>query len=977
MNLGEIIFSDLHCNDYLIELYEELLSEYSKFLIGKQCFLSEKSIKDLLRFADLFSKSTNIECNEWHQNIAQEIVSLLFALYPDNQTVRYITGSVLSNINNLRGLQICVPEYKETGILDRIYYNTVKEFLKIPSENDIYYFKSQKEVISNFKNKYYSYSGPTSMGKSFIMRTFIKENIQKNKKDNYAIIVPTKALINEVSKKLISDLKMLLQSKNYKVITSPGTLSLKKRYNFILVFTPERLSYLLLEDPNFKIDYLFIDEAQKISSKDARSPLYYKLISMITSRAQETKIFFSSPNIPNPNIYLKLIDDYEDDSSMSKSYQYTPVNQIKFLLNFKTTKSYIYNSLNNEFIDNSDFFDLENINFSKLIYYIGKNKQNIVYCGSTRKAVKLAVEYADTLEKKIENSKLDDLIKVISNDIHSDYYLLDVLSKGVAYHIGYLPANIREEMESLYREGIIKTMFCTSTLIEGVNLPADNLFVTSYKNGRPEFGEIEFKNLIGRVGRIEYNLYGNVFLVILPTEELSQDKFKDLIVKEVGDQSLSVSANLKPKYKKYIIQQLKQGNISLSKLDNQSYNDYKVMRKFSLVLLNDILNNKKSYIVEEFRKYMSEADEIEIRNKFIENNYIDNDISVSPDQSKNLVEEINNGLTYPKSFDYNELMNFLNKLSDIFKWKQYEKDSIGRDNVLRWYAVILNQWVQGYGLGQIIDKAIKYKQDNPKIYIDFTEVKYDDSKEHRNYVISDTLDAIEQIILFQFSNYFMKFSSTYKKVFNIKSIENDWYEFVEYGTNNKLSIFLQKHELSRETALYIRRNPVFYIESENIIKLKQDILDCGNKSVSAELKIIKLNMPELFILNENDLIDILNNSDTIINNLHSVIDRYLSNLSIEFPKLSIYGWGELEYIKINDIEIYKMENSIDRYTGYIEVECDISYVIVAKNPIYEKDEPSYVEYLYDYGHELDLCVGMDFEYLAEKQEFIFENEEIV
>lgn len=228
MNLGKMIFSDLHSNDYLIELYEELLSEYSKFLLKKQYSLNNKNIKDLLRFADLLSKSTNIQYNEWHQNIAQEIVSILLTLYPDNQTVRYITGSVLSNINNLRGLQISVPEYKEVGILDKIYHNTVKEFLKIPSDNDIYYFKSQKEVISNFKNKYYSYSGPTSMGKSFIMRTFIKENIQKNKKDNYAIIVPTKALINEVSKKLISDLKMLLQSKNYKVITSPGTISLKK-----------------------------------------------------------------------------------------------------------------------------------------------------------------------------------------------------------------------------------------------------------------------------------------------------------------------------------------------------------------------------------------------------------------------------------------------------------------------------------------------------------------------------------------------------------------------------------------------------------------------------------------------------------------------------------------------------------------------------------------------------------------------------
>jgi len=65
--------------------------------------------------------------------------------------------------------------------------------------------------------------------------------------------------------------------------------------------------YLLLDSPSIKIDYLFIDEAHKISSRDSRSPFYYKVIDILYKRASKTHKVFSSPNIPNPEVYLKLI----------------------------------------------------------------------------------------------------------------------------------------------------------------------------------------------------------------------------------------------------------------------------------------------------------------------------------------------------------------------------------------------------------------------------------------------------------------------------------------------------------------------------------------------------------------------------------------------------------------------------------------------------------------------------------------------
>lgn len=45
------------------------------------------------------------------------------------------------------------------------------------------------------------------MGKSFIMRMFLKDQVESGIQKNFALLVPTKALINEVTSKIINDLK--------------------------------------------------------------------------------------------------------------------------------------------------------------------------------------------------------------------------------------------------------------------------------------------------------------------------------------------------------------------------------------------------------------------------------------------------------------------------------------------------------------------------------------------------------------------------------------------------------------------------------------------------------------------------------------------------------------------------------------------------------------------------------------------------
>lgn len=853
--LGESIFKDIESNEYLQEIFNAILYNYSLSLFKLQNKEQISfSLVDALRFADLLSKSTDPIKSEHHKVWAQEIVALLSTLYPEDESIKFCMGSVLTNVCNYMGLSLRQNTYKSINTFENAFEEYKKSFLQIPFQSNNYFFKSQKSVFDSMQKEHFSYSGPTSMGKSFVMRVFIKEQISNGIKNNFAIIVPTKALINEVSSRIITDLNNLLSQMDYRVITAGGEISLQQKHNFVLVLTPERLLYLLLENPNFKLDYLFIDEAHKISSKDTRSPFYYKIVNLLSKREQKPHFVFSSPNIPNPEVYLKLIGDNNISITDKLTTSYSPVSQIKYIVDLVDGIIKIYNDYSSQFINIAKL--TKSITLSTFINKVGSNSKNIVYCSSTAKAIEYAREYAKTLPPIFHN-ELSVLSKEIKNQIHNDYYLADLLTKGVAYHIGYLPADIRMRIEDLFRSSAIKTVFCTSTLVEGVNLPADNLFITSYKNGLSHMTPVDFRNLIGRVGRIEFNLYGNVFLV-RSDNRIEPQKYIELIEQEVPPQRLSIVTELTNSQKQKIVESLLQGNIELLKYPKSQTNDnYTLMRKFALILLSDIIAGRNSLIRQEFSANLTSEKETAIKAAFSQKN-VDEDINISSDQIAKLSIEISKGLSYPQlnalgNIDYKELVSFLEMLCSIFKWEKYEPTTLGfvskkngKHTKLKWYAVILAQWISGNGLNLIIKDAIQHKIDNPKsgVEIDGQIVNYNDSIKHRNIVISDTLNAIEDVILFRISNYFLRFSAEYKKFHNTDSISNDWYEYVEYGTMNPLTIFLQRNGFSRETSTYIKQHREYITQIDGEYKVKPTLLSCPSKSVCKEATEIKYNIPE-------------------------------------------------------------------------------------------------------------------------------------
>lgn len=92
--------------------------------------------------------------------------------------------------------------------------------------------------------------------------------------------------------------------------------------------------------------------------------------------------------------------------------------------------------------------------------------------------------------------------------------------------------------------------------------------------------------------------------------------------------------------------------------------------------------------------------------------------------------------------------------------------------------------------------------------------------------LEDTINSVNDIILFRLSIYFIRFSTELKKYHHRDFLTNDWYEYVEYGTTNKICILLQKNGFSPETAPYIqKREDIYIVRTDDGIKVSLFYLD--------------------------------------------------------------------------------------------------------------------------------------------------------
>ena len=804
---------------YLRNLIHKLETDYCRkfYTNSSLLMLNEKEILHLLRFSDILCRSEE----SMHRNLSLKIISLLLELedVSTSEYFRIIAVNTLVKLGNFPSLPIIDSDGKYLKV-DEIRNDYILKELMQASPLGKPFTDAQYNVFEEMKKRnHYSFSGSTSFGKSFIFEAFTKHIIKEhNKTDNIAFIVPTKALINQVG----SRLKEIVDEFGYKVITTPviPKVFLNQDNKYIFVFTAERLILYFTDKNNPQIDYLFVDEAHKLlSKKDTRTPLLYH--ALVLAKRKSVNIYFASPNIPNADVFLEMINNSTDESM---SIIESPVTQNRFFIDTVENKSFMISDYGDDIVfPKFDFKENDIIgNLQLVLESFSEDRQSIIYCNTVDKTIQTAIDFADRCSK-IDSEEIDEVIKLIDERIHHQYYLKKCLNKGIAYHFGGIPEEIKLRIENLYKQGLIKFLFCTSTLLEGVNLPAKNIFILSEKIGDGIMSDIDFWNLAGRAGRLRKDISGNIFCVNLYNQSGYWKDAKNVNIlrtKEICEIKPQILSKQNDNLYKNIRNYFEQKSYSNKNLSNEKKKTIEMYG--NILLFHDSINNDsilKDRFVDSDKNYVSllkkTRNSLKVAPEILATSI---DINIA-NQNKIAISDVPN---LPTSTKREDCLEVLTVLYEQYKWDETESGGrnpmIRHKDQLKYYAMLMESWINTKPLKVIIQKSIDYfynNGDERDLYIrqegKLTPVKFDKGNEfHINKLINNVVSDIENILRFKIKNYVSNYQALLKSKNKVDLGSADWESYIEYGTTDNKTIEIQNLGFSRNIAIFLRNK---YLEA--------------------------------------------------------------------------------------------------------------------------------------------------------------------
>ncbi|MEG0361774.1 MAG: DEAD/DEAH box helicase family protein [Longicatena sp.] len=450
---------------------------YKKFILNE---LNESDNIKLLSIAIIFLNSKNLLVNQLgyriiviYCNRAKDFkplyeVALNKGFIP---IVKFIDSLTKDNAHSSFFLELNSSFLENYNILNN--YRTVeqKELIKFYNDNN------SKSILA---------IAPTSYGKTELILSTIKESLDSN----ICIITPSKSLLSQTKQRILNEeIEGII-----KVIVHPE-MYLGSEKNIVTVLTQERLLRMLKMFPKIKFDYAIIDEAHNLLGDEERNELLASVIILLEKR--------------NPTVRFKFLTPFlENGESLKVKYTNFNIESFKVLENIKTEKYYIYDLeqkrllfydqfINETVIANDNCPERNDMDF---IFNYSLEK-NIIYLNRPIHVEQFALRFSNYLPD-IKSDIIEKVCNNIADYINVDYNLIKCLKKGIIYHHGSMPDSIRAYIEKSYLEiDEIKYVITTSTLLEGVNLPAYRLFLLDNRRGQGNLTRSSFKNLIGRICR--------------------------------------------------------------------------------------------------------------------------------------------------------------------------------------------------------------------------------------------------------------------------------------------------------------------------------------------------------------------------------------------------------------------------------------------------------------------------------------------
>lgn len=808
----------------------------------------------MLMCASLLAQSDQEECQKIALRIAQFCIENDEATVPQKDAAAVILDTMANkpSIRLAEDRGLIPPNY-----IDRLPFTLLLDVVKRDIKNAVHLFDEEFLTVNSFQREFWkqvndntwlSISAPTSAGKSFIIEQWIVYYLRYYPNATIVYIVPTRALISQVQRELERTFAKYKFNK-YMVSTLPIQSAIKDNTANILVYTQERFQ-ILLSDSNSHIDLLIIDEAHKLG--DAyRGVLLQHAVDTAVTKNPSCKVIYASPMTSNPEI---LLDDSPDKvSKVAMTSECITVSQNLIWISPVSGRPKEWSLL---LITENARQPMGDIVLSEspdtklkkraLIAYsiCGLTSGNVIYANGAadaEKIAKLLYSLIPDVESVDDIKEIKDLIELVKKVVHKEYLLSMYLKKGIAFHYGNIPLIIRNEIERLFDIGLIKYLICTSTLVEGVNLPCRNLFLHGPQKGHNNpMNETDFWNLAGRAGRWGKEFQGNIFCIEAEKESVWRN----------GPPSTR---------KKYPI--IKTADQVIRNADFLDYLD-------ALAESNEPDQNSK------FEYVLSYLTSNIIRNgKIGTNNWIDRFGTTKVDEIQNAVIKVLNNIKVSKETILNNpgvSPYSMNKLYEYFEtrtlidqrpveellpakpesedaYKQYikilnrinrhlAKGIFGYGGRVNYLALLIINWMSGYSLARIIAERENYEKGKNLNY-------------NLHTLIRETMQDVEEVARFQAPKYLSCYLDVLKCFLNNHGKQDllgdisDMHILLEFGVANKTQLSLIGIGLSRPSCVEISQIiPFDSLDEESAISWLKE-----NKWMTED-------MPELIKAEVNDVL---------------------------------------------------------------------------------------------------------------------------
>lgn len=477
--------------------------------------LSREALIRLLNSASVFAQATDEESRDLSQQIA-----VFASLASEDGDIRDAAVHILSSLGNFPGLaKLRANGADSLGLQARIRNALLRELNSVDMAGKrVALTEFQLEVWESLRSKdATAISAPTSAGKSYVVMEYLCEHAIAA--DNFVAlyIAPTRALLAEIQGKLERRLASI--GKQLRVTTVP-VLDPEQRPKQIYVLTQERAQLLLSAvDVSGLIDLVIVDEAQAIGD-DSRGMILQDAVEKVRAGNPSARFLFLAPGASG----FELVGDSVGLPNLQvKQTGLSPVVQNRISVRFPIENEQLVelDLVTAERLERIGSYTFErgfalreDAKLAAVAEEFGASGRSLVYATGPKNAEDLTSLIA--LNRKDKGSaSLIELAKFIEQHVHKQYSLARFVRRGVAFHYGNMPSLLREGIENSFRDGEIDYLCCTTTLFQGVNLPARNVFIdtpTRGNKGEP-LDEAALWNFAGRAGRLGEEVVGNVFLV--------------------------------------------------------------------------------------------------------------------------------------------------------------------------------------------------------------------------------------------------------------------------------------------------------------------------------------------------------------------------------------------------------------------------------------------------------------------------------